>query len=146
MNGESAGIHIVMDARVADPAVFTPECLICLFREVVEALDMKPLDDVRVYEVPVNPEILERAKRTGDFEDEGGTSAIQVISTSHLSCHAWPLQRYFALDAFSCKSYDAERALGVIRKTLGVTAENTLIVKRRKPQEGGESLVECYEV
>jgi S-adenosylmethionine/arginine decarboxylase-like enzyme len=132
---DSAGLHIVMDARVRDARVFSRERLTALFTQVVEALGMKPLDKVQVYEVPVDPAILERVKRTGTFEDEGGISTIQVISTSHLSLHAWPLQKYFALDAFSCKDFDHELALSIIRETLGVHAENTLVIKRRKPSE-----------
>ena len=136
---ESAGLHIVMDARVADPSVFTPERLTSLFHKVVEALDMKPLDRVQVYEVPCDPAILERVKRTGKFEDEGGISTIQVISTSHLSLHAWPLQKFFSLDSFSCKDFNHDLALSIIRETLGVTAEKTTIIRRLKPPEGSKS-------
>jgi S-adenosylmethionine/arginine decarboxylase-like enzyme len=147
---ESAGLHIVMDARVRDASVFTRDRLTSLFIKVVSALGMKPLDKVQVYEVPVDPVILARARQTGVFEDEGGISTIQVISTSHLSLHAWPLQKYFALDAFSCKDFDHELALSIIRETLGVHAENTLIIKRRKPTEevrpGHRGLVRIIEV
>lgn len=143
----SAGLHVIMDARVSDPAVFNKQTLISLFGRIVVALDMKALDEVMVYEVPVDPAVLERVKQTGKFEDEGGISTIQVISTSHLTLHAWPLQSYFALDAFSCKDYDAERALQIIRETLGVTTENTIIVKRRKPAMGDTTRsVQVYEV
>lgn len=130
---ESAGLHIVMDARVADPSVFVPERLTGLFHKLVEALEMEALDEVQVYEVPVDPAVLERVRRTGKFEDEGGISAIQVISTSHMSLHAWPLQKFFSLDAFSCKDFNAELALSIIRETMGVSAENTLVVRRKKP-------------
>lgn len=136
---DSAGLHIVMDARVADPSVFTRERLIDLFHKVVAALDMKPLDHVQVYEVPVDPSILERVKRTGNFEDEGGITTIQVISTSHLSLHAWPLQKFFSLDAFSCKDFNADLALSIIRETVGVTADKTVIIRRKKPSEGSKS-------
>jgi S-adenosylmethionine decarboxylase len=132
----SAGLHIAMDARVADSAVFTSQRLTDLFTKVVKALDMKPLDKVQVYEVPVDAAILERAKRTGNFEDEGGISVVQVISTSHLSLHAWPLQKFFSLDAFSCKDYNAELALSIIRETLHVTGESTVILHRKKIPEG----------
>jgi len=132
---QSAGVHIIMDARVRDPVVFERSALVDLFDEVVKALGMTALDEVKVYEVPVDPAILERVKRTGNFEDEGGISTIQVISTSHLTLHAWPLQKYFALDAFSCKDYDAEFALDLIRKRLGATGEVTIVVRRRKPEE-----------
>jgi S-adenosylmethionine/arginine decarboxylase-like enzyme len=140
----SAGLHIVMDARVADPSVFTSTRLMDLFGKVVRALDMKPLDKVQVYEVPVDPIILERCRRTGIFEDEGGISTIQVISTSHLSLHAWPLQKFFSLDAFSCKDFKAELALSIIRESLGVTSESTLVIRRKKPAEGSTSRHVAY--
>lgn len=133
---ESAGLHIIMDARVVDPCVFDKTTLLSLFDRVVKALGMKPLDDVMVYEVPVDPAILARAQATGNFEDEGGISTLQVISTSHIALHAWPLQSYFALDAFSCKDYDAELALGIVREALGVKSENTLVVERQKTSLG----------
>ena len=66
---------------------------------------------------------------------------MQVISTSHITLHAWPLQHYFALDAFSCKDYDADLALDLIRETLGVTSENTVIVRRRKPSLTGKDRI-----
>ncbi len=131
---ESAGLHIIMDARVADASTLTKETLTRLFEHLVRALEMKPLDKLHVYEVPVDPAILERAKRTGIFEDEGGISTIQVTSTSHLALHAWPLQSFLAMDAFSCKEYNAEKALKIVRETLGVTGEQTVIVRRRKPE------------
>ncbi len=136
---DSAGLHIVMDARVADPSVFTPEKLTELFKKVVHALDMKPLDRLQVYEVPCDPAILERVKRTGQFEDEGGITGIQVISTSHLSFHAWPLQKFFSMDAFSCKDFNAELALSIIRESIGVVAEETVILRRRKPAENSRT-------
>jgi S-adenosylmethionine decarboxylase len=144
---ESAGLHIIMDARVADASVFTKERLIGLFEKIVTALDMKPLDKVHVYEVPVDPAILERVKRTGTFEDEGGISTIQVISTSHLSLHAWPLQNFFSCDAFSCKEFNAEYALNIIRDEMGVTGESTVVVRRRKPEPGAKvSRIQYVEV
>jgi len=143
---DSAGLHVIMDSRVEDPRVFEAKNLVSLFHQIVEALGMKPLDKVQIYEVPVDPEILERVKRTGVFEDEGGISTIQVISTSHITLHAWPLQNYFAMDAFSCKDFDADRALGIIRDVLKVTAENTLVVRRRKPTSLGTKNVQYYDV
>ena len=130
---ESAGLHIMMDARVSDPSVFTRGQLEHLFGKLITALEMKPLDKAMVYEVPTDPEVLERVKQTGVFEDEGGISTVQVISTSHLSLHAWPLQKFFSLDAFSCKDFNSKLALSIIRETMGVIAESTHIVQRTKP-------------
>lgn len=130
---ESAGLHVVMDAYVADASVFTREKLESLFTKLVAALDMKPLDKAAVYEVEVDPQVYERVQKTGKFEDEGGITSFQVISTSHMSLHAWPLQSFFSLDAFSCKDFDSNLALSIIRESLGVTDENTTVLARRKP-------------
>ena len=138
---ESAGLHIIMDAFVADPAVFTKEKLSELFAKLVTALDMKALDKSVFYEVPVDPEVLERVKRTGTFEDEGGITGFQVISTSHMSLHAWPLQHFFSLDTFSCKTFDADLAIRVIKETLGVTEASVKVVHRRKPSRRRSSVV-----
>jgi len=143
----SAGLHILMDARVADSAVFTREHLTHLFLRITQALKMQPLDKIQVYEVPVNPDILDRVRATGVFEDEGGISTLLAITTSHLSLHAWPLQNFFSLDTFSCKDFDAELALKIVRESLGIISENTLIVKRRKPEAlSSTRLVRYYEV
>ena len=132
----SAGLHITMDAYVADPSVFTRETLENLFGKLIMALDMKALDKAMVYEVPCDPKVLERVKATGKFEDEGGITSIQVISTSHLSLHAWPLQKFLSLDVFSCKDFNSNLALSIIRETLGVVEEETVVIKRRKPEMG----------
>lgn len=132
----SAGLHITMDAYVADPSVFTRETLENLFGKLIMALDMKALDKAMVYEVPCDPKVLERVKATGKFEDEGGITSIQVISTSHLSLHAWPLQKFLSLDVFSCKDFNSNLALSIIRETLGVVEEETFVIKRRKPEMG----------
>ena len=130
---ESAGLHIIMDAYVRAPAVFTREKIERLFVKLTAALEMKALDKPKTYEVPVDPAVLARVKATGKFEDEGGITSFQVISTSHMSLHAWPLQSFFSLDAFSCKEFDSSIALTIIREELGVTTENTKLVFRRKP-------------
>jgi S-adenosylmethionine decarboxylase len=56
-----------------------------------------------------------------------------VISTSHITCHCWPLQKFFSMDAFSCKDFNSELALSIIRETFGVTKANVTTIQRRKP-------------
>lgn len=131
---ESAGLHITMDAYVADGTIFTKARLTELFAKLITALEMKALDKSVFYEVQVDPAVLERVKRTGKFEDEGGITGIQVISTSHLSLHAWPLQEFFSLDVFSCKDFNADLALGIIKETLHVTDASVEIHHRKKPE------------
>jgi len=132
---ESAGLHILMDARVDDEVVFSREALAEVFSKLLEVLGMVPLGPPVFYEVPLDPGVLERMKQTGDFEDEGGITGFQVISTSHLSLHAWPLQKFFSMDVFSCKSFDANLALSVICESFRVTERNVSVVDRKKPMQ-----------
>jgi len=129
----SAGLHLIVDGYVEDPSVFTRETIEALLAQIVSALDMKALDLPHVYEVPVDPEVLRRVQETGKFEDEGGITAICVISTSHLSIHCWPLQKFFSLDAFSCKNFNADLAYSIIKEMLRVEKANVTVVQRRRP-------------
>ena len=128
-----AGLHILVDAKVQDSEVFKRETLEQLFTKLISVLDMKALGEPVFYEVPVDPEILARVQQTGKFEDEGGITGFQVISTSHMSLHAWPLQNFFHLDVFSCKTFDSRLAFSVILESLGVTESSTFVVTRKKP-------------
>jgi hypothetical protein len=134
-----------MDGLVLDPQVFERERLEIMFSKLILALEMTPLDKAMFYEVPVDPSVLERVKRTGTFEDEGGTSMLQVISTSHISIHTWPLQGKFSLDAFSCKAFNAQLAIAIIGESLGVTASNTTVFERQWP-ESGQRLTHYFEI
>ncbi len=66
---ESAGLHLVMDAYVSNGDIFTKEAIQELFAKLVQALEMKMLAEPHIYEVPVDPEILKRVQKTGNFED-----------------------------------------------------------------------------
>jgi S-adenosylmethionine decarboxylase len=133
MMGKSAGLHVLMDAYVADDAVFTKEKIEELFARLVTALDMKALAPAHIYEVPVDPEVLRRVQETGVFEDEGGITGVVVISTSHMAIHCWPLQRKFSLCVFSCKDFSAATAQALIYETLHVTTANARVIERFFP-------------
>lgn len=136
----SAGLHLIMDGYVKDPGVFTRGNLERLFTQLVQALEMKALDAPKFYEVDVDPAVLERVKATGKFEDEGGITGFQVISTSHMTLHAWPLQNFFSLDAFSCKDFNVDLAISFIKESLGVYTDNTVVLHREKPANRDDSL------
>jgi len=130
---ESAGVHVLMDAFVRDESVFNGTLLKSLFHELATALDMTILVGPDFIEVPVDPEVLRKAQETGVFADEGGITGMCVINKSHMSLHAWPLQKFFSLDVFSCADFDPEIALGIIRDRLGVSREDTHVINRKKP-------------
>ncbi len=130
---ESAGVHVTMDAFVNDASVFNQATLKTMFEDLVQALDMKILVGPNFIEVPVDAEVLRLSQESGVFADEGGITGTCIISKSHVSLHAWPLQEFFSFDVFSCGDFDPDVALTLVRERLGVRSESVHILNRRKP-------------
>jgi len=128
-----AGTHLIVDAFVRDNSVFTEKNFARLFEILADALHMQIILGPEFVSVPTNPDTFKRVQETNTFEDSGGTTAFCVVSTSHMSIHCWPLENFFSLDVFSCKKYDADKALKIIRDVLGVDRDNTHIIDRQKP-------------
>jgi len=70
--------------------------------EMVASLGMRCLGEPHTYEV--EEEI--HKMHAEPFEDEGGTTGIVVLSTSHCAIHTWPLRSFFVLDVYSCRDFD----------------------------------------
>jgi S-adenosylmethionine decarboxylase len=131
---DNAGRHLIIDGKVKDASVFTVEKLVTLFQDLAKALDMHIIRGPEFVEVPVDPKVLRHSRKTGEFEDEGGISGTCVISTSHMSLHAWPLRKAFSADVFSCKDFDHLKALGILSEELGVTKTNITVLNRLMPR------------
>ena len=51
----------------------------------------------------------------GPTPEDWGVSGFVIIAESHISMHTFPDRGYANIDVFSCKEFDAERALREIR-------------------------------
>ena len=51
----------------------------------------------------------------GQEPKDKGISGFVLIAESHISIHTFPERRYMNVDVFSCKDFDAQRALEEIR-------------------------------
>lgn len=75
-------------------------------RDCVANVGMRPLDEPKIIDVPLQIEKL----KSELFEDEGGITGQLVgyctLSTSHIALHTWPLRRELHLDLYSCREYD----------------------------------------
>jgi S-adenosylmethionine decarboxylase len=125
----SVGRHLLIDGFTEESDPLSDSSRIeGMFRRLVRALDMEILVPPVTKEVPLQPEKL------ASGSDEGGITSFCVITTSHVSIHTWPLRRFFSMDVYSCKDFDPETAVGVIRDALGVTSINVKNVVRRAPE------------
>jgi S-adenosylmethionine decarboxylase proenzyme len=59
-----------------------------------------------------------------------GVSGVVVIEESHLSIHTWPEHGYASVDFFTCGQGVPERAHEVIRRGLGATGAELMMVDR----------------
>ena len=55
----------------------------------------------------------------GDKPEDWGVSGFVIIAESHISIHTFPEKEYFSLDIFSCKDFDIDKALEIIKEYLG---------------------------
>lgn len=83
-------------------------------RTLVERIGMTTLG-THIYDVPM------AVKRLGqDVEsDEGGVTAVVVLSTSHAAIHTWPEDGGARFDVDSCREFDVQVVCRVLEEFLG---------------------------
>ena len=52
----------------------------------------------------------------GDKPEDWGVSGFVIIAESHISIHTFPEKEYFSLDIFSCKDFDMDKAVRIIKE------------------------------
>ena len=89
------GDHIMIDVYQAEfkPEHFRAEFWEGWMRRVADLLNMKPLGDPIVHEVPPVSE-----------KDAGGITAFLIVVESHIAVHMFKRERFIAIDIFSCKT------------------------------------------
>lgn len=88
------------------------------FDELIAGLGMRALTEAQVVNVPIQLEKL----GVEPFEDEGGISYIQhlvasqMLSTSHVAMHTWPLRSKVELDIYSCRPFRKEVVSSLVQR------------------------------
>ena len=52
----------------------------------------------------------------GDKPEDWGISGFVIIAESHISIHTFPEKGYFSIDIFSCKEFDMDKAINIIKE------------------------------
>lgn len=127
MSNKIDGLHLHVDGKLESVSdLFSEENLGKLLLKLVQDLDMQLIFG------PVFKQVeIEESKLQGDvFQDEGGLSAFCMIGTSHISIHAWPLRKYFSMDIYSCKQFNADVAKATVIELLKPTKIRCKCVER----------------
>lgn len=104
--------------------VLSNQSLLCdLLETICSAVSMRSLGSIGV---DVDLELSKL--QVEQFEDEGGSSASLVLSTSHVNIHGWPRRDdnrsdggFFWFTIGSCRPFDTSIVDSILNDSLGVT-------------------------
>lgn len=84
--------------------------------DLVSSIGMTELG-THIYDVPT------AIKRLGQtpLHDEGGVTAVTILSTSHAALHTWPEDGGARFDVDSCREFDPAVVLEVIQRAFEAT-------------------------
>ena len=70
------------------------------------------------------------SKYIGAKEEDWGVSGFVGLAESHISIHTFPEQAYVNIDIFSCKEFDAEKAVLDMKQRFGLTEVRSYLLNR----------------
>ncbi|MFP3869684.1 MAG: adenosylmethionine decarboxylase [Syntrophobacteria bacterium] len=62
--------------------------------------------------------------------EDWGISGFVLIAESHISIHTFPEKDYLSLDIFSCKDFDADRAISHVNRMFAVEKSEVKLLDR----------------
>ncbi len=159
---EFVGRHIMMDAVVSDiRPINTIQPIYDYMEELARKLDMtlvyppivarfpfaqseleqfvKKLSEENVKSTTLK--IMEETLKRRATEDSG-ISGVSIWLESHCTIHTWPEEKFFSLDAYSCKDFDPMVALELTVKWFKVEYASFVDVER---YIGGPCKIRAYE-
>ena len=119
------GKELILDLHDCNSKKFNRKTLKKYFEEVCDLIDMQRCelfwwDD---YGVPLKERQTEPHLK--------GTSAVQFIITSNITIHTLDILRNVYLNIFSCKDFDARKAMKFSEKFFGGKIVNFKIIDRK---------------
>jgi S-adenosylmethionine decarboxylase len=154
MSFEYKGLHLMIDAVVSDPMkLVDPNLGVKMVEDIVEKIDMTMIlppvtvkfphaicEMTRVLE-GLEAEGLKDSKTANDLRNKlserknesYGYSTFAMIAESHLSIHTFPELGYFSFDCYSCKYFDTDAVLSVIKGTFSIQSIDVQKCDRRIP-------------
>ena len=69
-------------------------------------------------------------KYVGSKPEDWGITGFVLIAESHISIHTFPERDYICIDIFSCKDFDAQRALSELQDWFGLTNVRSYVLDR----------------
>ncbi len=103
-------MHLIVDGFDGDPLALRDPDLVQGF------LDTYP-DKIRMTKIAPPQVFTYRGKQPEDW----GLSGFVLIAESHISVHTFPDRGHVNIDIFSCKPFDGDGALEIVKDTFGLS-------------------------
>ncbi len=112
------GLHLTIDAYgCSKELIDSEEYIECALLELMEAINMTLVG---------GPHTV----RIGEKPGPSGISSIVVLAESHISIHTYPEICFFSMDIYSCKEFDVELALSLVKNKFLVKSAETNVIPR----------------
>ena len=112
-------MHLVIDGHAADPTLLKDLDLIHNFLDwFPDRIGMTKIAPSQVYSYQ------------GQNAEDWGVSGFVLIAESHITVHTFPDRCYLNVDIFSCREFDAEGSLDLVKQWFGVTNADSRVLER----------------
>ena len=130
-SGELCHLHLMLNAKIAKQvSPLSRERCDRFVEKLLRAVDMERLCDMCY----------------SDATDPGypGQSFVQMITTSHCSLHYFSDRDEIYFDLYSCKKYDPDRVIELLRKEFHFIECNSTICERASKVGGGGTQIRTF--
>jgi S-adenosylmethionine/arginine decarboxylase-like enzyme len=120
-NLPSWGKHLVVDAAGATEAINDKDTIVRFTKQLVKDIDMVAFGEPQV-------------EWFADHDpNKAGFTLVQMIETSAIVIHFVPRTWTLHADIFSCKDFDCDTVINLLKEYFGVKAWNTKVFEREAP-------------
>jgi S-adenosylmethionine/arginine decarboxylase-like enzyme len=156
---EYNGCHMMIDARLYEsnsPALRDAKYVDTLLRRIVDEIEMTMIfppctayfpsafSEMHKWLKSLEQEGLADSKTAEEIrfnikhrvEQTSGYSTYLMIAESHISMHTFPTEDYFSFDCYSCKGFDTEKVVSLLKEIYGDGVYDIKIVPRLIPKLG----------
>ena len=112
-------MHLIVDGYGGDVKVMEDsDALLRFLDQYSDAIGMTKITPPQVYTY------------AGRKPEDNGLSGFVLIAESHISVHTFPSRKYINIDVFSCKEFDANKALNELRATFSLETVRSWVLDR----------------
>lgn len=112
-------MHLIIEGRDGDARKLSD------LTQVYDLLESFP-DEIGM--TKITPPIVRRY--VGTKPEDWGISGFVMIAESHISVHTFPEKGEVSIDVFSCKEFDGERAVDLMREAFDLGEVEAVVLRR----------------